>query len=187
MKTPTCVKILIWTVLFTPLMATIAQAQAAEKCSLQQISDALNQLPCEVDGTFVSPESLVTSISTFCDYTLTAEECHNCFAKGGRKTLPAFKTLIKLRMLPPTSFPEFMARLIEAEAITCAAKPAQTPSWDDDNGDTPPEYAPPANETPQLGKGKNRQGGVARGGQQSGSNRSKGRASKSRGASGQGR
>jgi hypothetical protein len=184
MKTPPPVKILLWAVISSPLVATIAQAQEAEKCSLQQISDALNQLPCEVDGAFVSPESLVTNISALCDYTVTADECHICFAKGGHKTLPAFKTLVKLRMLPPTSFPEFMAKLIEAEAITCAAKPAQIPSWDDDNGDTPPEDAPPAGEAPNLDKGKNRQGGINRGGQQSGSSRNRGRAAnKNRGSS----
>lgn len=164
-------------------MATVAQAQDAQKCSLDQISEALNQLPCEVDGAFVSPESLVVNITTLCNYTITADECHNCFAKGGHKTLPAFKTLVKLRMLPPTSFPEFLARLIEAETITCAAKPAEAPSWDDDNED-----APPVNEAPQLDKGKNKKGGAARGGSQSGNNRNKGRSSnKSRGGSSKGR
>jgi hypothetical protein len=188
MKTPNYVKILIWSAICAPLVATIAQAQEGERCTLQQISDALNELPCEVDGAFVSAESIVANISTLCDYTLTAEECHNCFEKSGRKALPAFKTLVRLRMLPPTSFPDFLGRLVEAEAVTCAEKMPEGPDWGD--GDGPPEDGPPADEAPDLGKGKKRGGDVSRGdsgrsrgGQKNNNSRGRGKSSSGRGNS----
>jgi hypothetical protein len=185
-RTPKYLKILIWAAICAPLVATVAQAQEGERCSLQQISEALNQLPCEVDGAFVSPESLVANISTLCNYTLTAEECHKCFTKSGFKSLPALGTLVKLKMLPPTTYPDFLGRLIEAEAVTCSAKMPEAPEWDDDDGQ--PDDGVPVPEAPNLGKGKNRKGEVARGGsgrspagKQGGNSRGRGRSSTSRG------
>lgn len=188
MRTRTYLTIFLWTAICTPLVSTIAQAQEGERCSLQQISDALNQLPCEVDGAFVSPESLVANISTLCNYTLTAEECHKCFAKSGHKSVPALRTLVKLRMLPPTAFPDFFGRLVESEIATCSTKMPEVPDWDDDDG--APDDGPPIPETPNLGKEKNRKGDVgrddsgrSRGGSKRGNNRGKGKSSTNRGNS----
>jgi hypothetical protein len=96
-----------------------ARAQAGEQCSLDQISAALNSLPCEPVGAFVSPESIVESIVDLCEYAPTEESCHRCFRRARDRVVPSMKTLIKLHMLPTATLRDLRDELLVAEDDSC--------------------------------------------------------------------
>lgn len=133
--------------------ANPALAQNAPQCSLEQISEALNQLDCAVSGAFVSPASLVNTITTACEPTEDEESCHACFRKSGGKVGPALKALAKVKVFPKSALSEFRIALVTAEETTCAAKGQPQ----DSNGDNPEDSYPtgqPTSQQPEDSQGR---------------------------------
>lgn len=134
-----------------------ALGQDAPQCTLEQISEALNQLDCAVSGAFVSPASLVKTITTACEPTAGEETCHACFRKSGGKVGPALKALAKVKVFPKSALSEFRIALVTAEETTCAAKGQP----DDSNEDSPEDSYQPGQPTAQQpddspGRGRGR-------------------------------
>jgi len=141
--------------------AQSALGQDAPQCTLDQISEALNNLDCTVNGAFISAASLVQTITTACEPTPDAETCHACFRKLGGKTGPALKALAKVKILPKKTASEFRIALVTAEETTCSAKEDLEESEDEDEDRS--ALRPPS--PPQFpGWGQNRGRGRGRSG-----------------------
>lgn len=97
-----------------------ARAQSGEQCSLDQISAALNSLPCEAVGAFVSTESIVEGVVNLCEYAPSEESCHRCFRRAREKVVPSMKTLVKLRVLSPSILRDLRDELLWAEDESCS-------------------------------------------------------------------
>lgn len=112
---------IIASILLFPLLPLVenAAAQTAPQCSLEDISAALNALPCETQGAFVSIESLIQGVTEICEPTPTEESCLKCFRRSRDKINQSIKTLIKLALLPPSTLSDFRYALREAEASVC--------------------------------------------------------------------
>ena len=136
----------------------LALGQDAPQCTIDQISEALNQLNCTVSGAFVSSTSLVKTITSACEPTADEETCHACFRKSGGKVGPALKALAKAKILPKSSLSEFRIALVTAEETTCAAKaqPEDNQDQSDDSYNSS-EPSSPGTEAPQdRGRGRGR-------------------------------
>lgn len=131
-----------------------ALAQEAPQCTLEQISEALNQLDCAVSGAFVSPASLVKTITTACEPTADEEACHSCFRKSGGKVGPALKALAKVKVFPKTALSEFRIALVTAEETTCASKEQPADSGDDSEDSY--QTGQPGSQRPDDSKGRGR-------------------------------
>ncbi len=97
-----------------------AVGQTDQQCSLKTVTEALNNLGCIVNGAFVSPDSVVASITETCAATANTETCHACFRKAGGKAGPAFKALAKVKVLPKATLSQFRTALLAAKEATCA-------------------------------------------------------------------
>lgn len=135
-------------------LPTAALAQDAPQCTLEQISEALNQLDCAVSGAFVSPASLVKTITTACEQTAQEETCHACFRRSGGKIGPALKALAKVKVFPKSSLSEFRVALVTAEETTCAAK--EQPEDSRDDTDDSYQTGQPGYQQPDDSKGRGR-------------------------------
>ena len=135
-----------------------AFAQEAPQCTLEQISEALNQLDCVVSGAFVSTASLVKTITTACEPTADEETCHACFKKSGGKVGPALKALAKVKVFPKSALSEFRIALVTAEETTCAAKEQPEDSQDqaDDSHNTGEPSAPGLEDSQGRAPGRGR-------------------------------
>lgn len=135
---------------------SIAFGQSGEKCSLDQISNALNQLDCEVNGAYVSPDSVAKGLSDECDRTQNSFECHTCFMVGGHRLAESFYPLVRLKILPPTAPAELLGAIQQAEESTCSSKPdpIAPPQWGDDpdDGDDDPPSDSPDEPDQNLGR-----------------------------------
>jgi hypothetical protein len=140
-----------------------ALGQSAPQCTLEQISEALNQLDCTVAGAFISPESLVRTITTACEPTADEEDCHACFRKSGGKLGPALKALAKAKVFPKSSLSQFRIALVTAEETTCAAKggPEEGENGEDQEGAYEPEHPqnPQPNDSRDQGRGRGQDDG----------------------------
>jgi hypothetical protein len=145
-----------------------ALGQDASQCSLEQISEALNQLDCAVSGAFVSPESLVKTITTACEPTADEETCHACFRKSGGKLGPALKALSKVKVFPKAALSQFRVALVTAEEATCSAK--GQPEDGGNSGGQDDSYEPERPENHQPDSSNNQGRGRGRG-QDRGANR----------------
>jgi len=144
-------------------------AQDAPQCTLEGITNALNQLECTVSGTFVSPASLVQAITTTCQQAADQVTCRACFRKSGGKAGPALKSLVKLKLLPKSALGEFRIAIVTAEEATCSAKEGSDD--EDENEDEselqrPERPQSPGFESPRSddqGRGRGRGRGQGRG------------------------
>ncbi len=116
---------------------------AAQQCSLDEVSNALNNLPCEVNGGFVSLESLVRGVTELCQSAPTEESCSECFRRSRDKVKISVKTLIKLKLLNPSTFIELKPALRDAEDATCSALD------DGEDEDSPGDYNNSAPRSPE--------------------------------------
>ncbi len=151
--------------LITALSATTSLAffpnpalgQDAPQCTLEQISEALNQLDCAVSGAFISPASLVKTITTSCEPTADEETCHACFRKSGAKIGPALKALTKAKVFPKSAISEFRIALVTADETTCAAKGQPEDDHEDSQDDSYHTGYPSARQPedlPSRGRGR---------------------------------
>jgi len=107
--------------LFVTSLFFNASLATAQQCSLDEISTALNELPCEATGAYISTESLVKGVIGLCGPSPTEESCLECFKRSRDKLKLSVKTLVKLKLLPPPSLLELKPALREAEDATCVA------------------------------------------------------------------
>jgi hypothetical protein len=149
MKASTILKIGFCICTLLAIHPSSASGQVQERCSLEQISNALNQLECEVDGAFISTESLTQSVAGVCEYTPTAETCHLCFERAQRKLGSAIRSLVFLKVLPISAPIELIEALRAVEDSTCSPKEREDPELEDGNDRLPD------NNVPELNRGRN--------------------------------
>ena len=98
---------------------SITEAKAQETCSLDDVSNALNQLPCVADGVYLSPDSAANAVADICFDADSEEGCHQCFNRGRRKLLLGFKAIAKIGMIDRKSISDLRNALDNAEDNTC--------------------------------------------------------------------
>ena len=103
----------------TALTMTTATEGVAQSCSLDEVSSALNDLPCYADGTYLSGESVATTVSDTCYEEFTESACRACFNRARRKLLPVLKVLARLNVIPAEMPAEARNLLNEYEDDTC--------------------------------------------------------------------
>lgn len=135
MKLPTLLKVVVCVISTLTVLTRPAVGQELEQCTLDQVSEALNTLPCTVSGAFVSPATFLKTITATCAPKANAETCHACFRKHGGKAGPVVKALIKIKVLPRAALSQFRIGLVTAEEATCAPKENEDDSDDGDNDD----------------------------------------------------
>jgi hypothetical protein len=109
---------LLASLLITACLCNTSDADA-QQCSLEQVSAALNNLPCEASGAFVSIESLVKGVTELCEYAPTEESCSECFRRSRGKVKLSVKTLVKLKLLDPSTLGALKPALEDAEDASC--------------------------------------------------------------------
>ena len=129
MKKSACRSLLCGTLVALIAFISDARGQAIDVCSPSDISNALNQLQCRIDGGVVSASAISDTVSTVCDATFTPESCHNCFRRIGFKAALTLKTLVKLKTLPRSAVYDLKVALADAEDEVCSAK--EDPFWND--------------------------------------------------------
>ena len=98
---------------------SITEARSQETCSLDDVSNALNQLPCVADGVYLSPDSAANAVADICFDADSEEGCHQCFNRGRRKLLLGFKAIAKIGMIDRKSISDLRNALDNAEDNTC--------------------------------------------------------------------
>ena len=98
---------------------SITEARSQETCSLDDVSNALNQLPCVADGVYLSPDSAANAVANICFDADSEEGCHQCFNRGRRKLLLGFKAIAKIGMIGRKSISDLRNALDKAEDNTC--------------------------------------------------------------------
>lgn len=109
---------------------SITEATAQETCSLDDVSDALNQLPCVADGVYLSPDSAANAVADICFDADSEEGCHQCFNRGRRKLLLGFKAIAKIGMIGRKSISDLRNALDNAEDNTCYYDDYNDYPWD---------------------------------------------------------
>lgn len=107
---------------------TYTEARAQDVCSVDEVSQAINQLDCYADGVYFAPESLATAVADLCYDEYSDYACEACFARARRKLFPVMKTLAKLDLISRGSLGDFRQALDEAEAEVCY--PSNDWPWD---------------------------------------------------------
>lgn len=109
---------------------TMIEAKAQETCSLDDVSDALNQLPCFADGVYLSPDSAANAVANICYDADSEEGCRQCFNRGRRKLLLGFKAIAKIGMIGRKSISDLRNALDNAEDNTCYYDDYDDYPWD---------------------------------------------------------
>lgn len=116
--------------------AETPEVKAQEICSAAAVSDALDQLSCEADGAYVSPETAAEAISDRCIDAETERACRRCFRRSQGKLKSAFRALARIDLLDRSIIPRLREQLAVTAEDVCSGIDEELPP--EDNEDFPP-------------------------------------------------
>lgn len=128
-------------------------AVAQESCSTDDVTAALDELPCVADGSYLSVQTGVDAVVERCADFTTEQSCRRCFRRVSAKLLVAINALGRVGLARQRMGADLRAELRSAENDTCLqsdeppAPPQEPPAFE-----TPPP-SPPGTSAPSSGSG----------------------------------